>query len=305
MKSVSASTTITGSTTGSTTWRCRTARKLALLAITSGFAVSAAPAQAMSPGDEPAGPTSTTEPSDRPVSPSPLLRIQVQPTINDATLLPGWITSRNRDIAEKIPANEGQDQWVAVDITGATYDYRVSVRAMRDGTPVGRVSEPRACVCNSEKLLAMVDDQIDEAVAEFRATEPAEMAIPPREPEPTPAGPPIDLESEAIVEQDDAHRRRLGALGYTGIALGVVGAGALGAGIPLVLRPDEPRGSPPGLEQYSTHTPGIALAVSGGVALAAGVTLLIVDGVRRRQRSVAVLPTFGPGRAGLSITRSF
>jgi hypothetical protein len=258
----------------------------------------------MPPADERAEPA-PTEPTHHPDDSSALLRIEVAPTIDDESLLPGWINSRNHDLAAEIPSVEGHDQWIAIEITGATYDYRVSVVAVRDGKPVGPASEPAECVCNSEKLLALVDDRIDEAVAELRVAKLANATTPPLEPEPIPPGPVIVPEPEVVDDEGMGRRRPVGALGYTGIAVSILGAGALGAGIPLALRPDGPRGTPPTLERYSTHSPGIALAVGGGVALATGVTLLIVDRVRQRRRSVAVLPTFGPGRVGLSITRSF
>jgi hypothetical protein len=278
--------------------------KLVFLSVTLGCAFLASAAQARGPGDERAAPTSK-EPAHRLDDSSSLLRIEVAARIDDASLLPDWITSRNPDLAQEIPTLQGHEQWIAIDIAGATYDYRVSVVAMRDGKPVRPMSEPVECVCNSEKLLALVDDRIDEAVAELRAAKLADVTMPP-EPEPTPPDPVIRPESEVIDDEEvDGHRRPLGALGYAGIAVGVLGVGALGAGIPLALRPDEMRGARPERERYSTHPPGIAMAVGGGVALATGVTLIIVDRVRHRRRSLAVLPTFGPGRVGLSITRSF
>lgn len=276
--------------------------KLALVAVALGLAVSVSPARAMSLGDGRAE-TASTEPTSQPDASTALLRITVGPTIVDRSLLPGWITSRNRDLAHEIPVVEGHDQWIAVEIAGATYDYRVSVVAMRDGKPVGSVGEPVRCICNGEKLLTLVDDRIDAAVAELRAVEPTEVAEPAAVVMPSP--PIVQEPPRAVAEADAPRRRPLGALGYTGIAVGVLGAGALGAGIPLAVRPDGLRGAPPTLERYSTRPPGIALAVGGGVALATGVTLLIVDGVRRRQRPVAFLPTFVPGRAGLTITRRF
>lgn len=296
MTNVSQSTAMTGH---------RKARQIAFLSVTLGFAILAAPAHAMSPGDKSAEPTPTaTEPAPRPDDSSGLLRIEVASTIDDENLLPGWISSRNRDLAAEIPAIEGHDQWIAVEITGATYDYRVSVVAMRDGEPVGPTSEPIECVCNSEKLLALIDDRIDDAIAEFRAAKAADTRVLPPEPEPTPPGPVLVPQPE-VDGGGTGRRGPLGALGYTGIAVGVLGIGALGAGIPLALRPDEPRGNPPMLERHSTHSPGIALAISGGAALVTGITLLVVDRVRPRRRSLAVLPTFGSGRVGLSITRSF
>ena len=280
--------------------RRRLAPRLVLLAGALALAGSARPAIAMTqPGlSAGAGPSEPAPPAEG--TPS-ALRVQVEPTIDDASLLPGWIVDRHPGIAEEIPSVEGHEQWIAVEISGATYDYHVSVVAMRDGAPLGTVGEPAACECTNEKLLELVDTRIAEVVEAFDAQTPTEV----QEPEPQVAPAPVTPTDPG----KDSGRRRspFGPLGYTGIGVAVLGVGLLGAGIPLAVRPDEPevRGDPPELYRSSTHPPGIALAVSGGAALAAAATLLVVDVVRRRRSSVAVLPVFGPRRAGLSIICRF
>jgi hypothetical protein len=229
-------------------------------------------------------------PATVPSTTSGPLRIEVEPTIDDASMLSGWILERDLDAVKAVPLVEGHEQWIVVEIGGATYDYRVSVVAMRDGMPVSPVKEPETCECNSETLLVMIDDRIAAAVEELRA-------YPPKE----------DSASETTVPASngpriDVHPPRLGALGSVGIGVAVLGAGLLGAGIPLALQPDEIRTRPDGvIETRSTHDPGIGIAVAGGAVLLVGVSLHVVDLMRRRQRAVAVVPSLRPQHAGLVV----
>lgn len=257
----------------SVTW-CRV-----LLAVASLLATSAVPMATMAHG-------LATAPD---AAPGPL-RIEVEPTIDDASTLSAWILEREQDVAKTIPLAEGHEQWIAVKVGGATYDYRVSVVVMRDGLPLGPVGEPETCECNSEALLAMVDDRIAAKVEELRVHPPTEASAP----EPPAPAPKVPV-------TDDSHRRS-GAMGSVGIGMAVLGAGLLGVGVPLALRQDEIRGEPGHrIEKRSIHDLGIGMAAVGGVALLAGVSLHVVDLVRRRQRAVAVVPTLGPRHAGLTI----
>jgi len=95
-------------------------------------------------------------------------------------------------------------------------------------------------------------------------------------------------------------------MGSVGIGVAVLGAGLLGAGVPLALQPDEIRGGTGRMvERRSTYDLGIGMAAVGGVALLAGVSLHVVDVRRRRQRAVAVVPTLAPRNAGLIIAWRF
>lgn len=283
---------------------------VALLACTLALGVSAPPAKATAPGDEHAGSPSP----DRPSGPiDPVLRIHVEPTIEDARLLPRWIAGRSLPAAKRVPPREGHEQWIAVVIGGDTYDYRVSVVAMRDGEPVGPASAPEVCVCNSDELLALVHARIvaaAEALSEGPPVLPRAPAIVTTHPPVT--DPPVEAEpvqrtepASNRVASDAKGRRRLGPRGYAGIGLGVLGAGALGAGVPLILRPDVMRGPQGDAERLSTQPLGIAMAVGGGVALATGVVLLVVDLVRGRERSTSFVSRLESRQVSLSMRRRF
>lgn len=232
-----------------------------------------------------------TKPAATPNVASGPLRIEIDRTIDDANLLSGWILERDLGVTKEIPLVEGHEQWVAVQIGGATYEYRVSVTPMRDGAPLDPAKGPEVCECNSEALLILLDERIAAAAAELRARPPDES----HEPESThdPFG------NETVVDEP---RRRVRTLGSVGIGVAVLGAGLLSAGIPLMLRDDEFHGGAwQAPATRSTHGYGIGMAVGGGVALVAGVSLLAVDLVRQRQRRVAVAPTWGPQHAGLVV----
>lgn len=97
----------------------------------------------------------------------------------------------------------------------------------------------------------------------------------------------------------------MGPPGYAGIGAGIVGAATLGAGIGLILRPDEVRGQTGQARGFTTQHLGVGMTVGGGVALAAGMVMLAVDLAIERDRSLAFVPTFGTRQVGLAITRRF
>ena len=80
------------------------------------------------------------------------LRVSVAPSIDDAALFPQWIAERNANAEQRLALPE-HEQWVAIEISGATYDYRITVVGYRDGEVVGATSEPVVCECTSEALL--------------------------------------------------------------------------------------------------------------------------------------------------------
>lgn len=246
-------------------------------------------------------------------APADVLRVEVEPGIDDAALLRGWIADRHPSLREALREPEGTHmQWIAVRIAGSTYDYRVSVTAMRDGEPLGPKAEPTRCECTIEELLERVDAGIDASIEQLHAPTPSEPVpqaaapaapaaapAPSLEPAPSPAGP-----SPASGELDTSSRR-LGPLGQAGIGVAVAGAGLTTAGIVLAVQPRQIRGEPGNVEIRDFRGSGLGLAVSGGVVLATGVALLVVDRVAARRRATAWAPVLRPGMVGLSIVRRF
>ncbi len=94
--------------------------------------------------------------------------------------------------------------------------------------------------------------------------------------------------------------RKIGPLGCAGIASIVAGAGALGTGIYLGVRPDDWRLVAGGTEQRTTRPAGIAVLSAGAAVLTTGVVLVVVDAVRRKpQRRVTLSPTVTPIAAAM------
>jgi hypothetical protein len=228
------------------------------------------------------------------------LRVDIDPAIDDATLIPAWIVARHPGLAEPLGTAEGQTTWIAVEITGATYDYRVLVRAMRGDRPLGPSPEPTRCECTTEELLVLVDAGIATATDRARAAWPGPI-VPVTGSVEAPAPEPRAEDRSQI----DARRGRPSRLGHAGIGVGVVGAGLVVAGAVLAVRPDEVVGQPGSIERVSYRGVGVGLAVGGSVALATGLSLLAVDLARVRRRSLALAPFVGPHRLGLSLTRRF
>ncbi|MCX4247879.1 hypothetical protein OEB96_45125 [Paraliomyxa miuraensis] len=231
-----------------------------------------------------------------------ILRIEIDETIADADLIEGWIRSRNPDVFDQPSMNEGYEQWIAISVAGATYDYEVLVMAIRDGEPIGKASAPAHCECTVEQLLELIDRHIDGSVVRLQQATAVE--------HPPPPPPPPKPRPEPTRRPSPTHDRvrTLRAPGYIGIVAMALGAGAVGVGVELLTRPDAVRHGAGGLEAFTVRPPGIATVATGGVAVATGVSLLIADVVRnrRRNRAMALVPTLGGStRGGVSIVRRF
>jgi hypothetical protein len=236
------------------------------------------------------------------------LRVEVDPAIDDAALLPRWIADRHPLLAPASHEPEGaQVEWVAVQIAGSTYDYRVSITAMRARERLGDSTEPVRCECTTEELLALVDEGIARERERLRPPPPREPVAETIVARPEPEPPAPSLEHATLAAP---RRGRLGALGRAGLGVSAMGAGMAIAGVSLGLRPNEIRGEPGSLEFVSTKSVGIGLSASGGVVLGTGLALLIIDLARSAHRppgprAVAIAPLGGPQRLGLSLTRRF
>lgn len=231
------------------------------------LALASAPAGALAPTSPPANATAPAAQAKR-------LRVKVAPAIVDANVIPGWIADRNPRLDEQVPTLAGHEQWIAVEINGDTYDYRVVVNAMRDGAPVGPAAEVARCECNTEKLLDLVDERIAAAVERLRSTP---LEEPPPEPQAEPEPEPVTTPSAPPPE-----RRPISGLGIGGIATAVASAGLLGGGIAMVVA--EPKNVPDFYSRERTwKPPGIAALAVGGAALAAGVSMLVVDVIQCRK----------------------
>lgn len=211
------------------------------------------------------------------------LRVSVAPSIDDAGLLTEWLTGRGADVSTALERT-GHEQWIAVRIDGHTYDYHVTVTAMRDGEPISPSAAPLACECNANALLALIDGEIATAVYRLRSMpvkggQAARTDVAPA-PEPKPKRDPCPAASES-------ERPRLwtiSRLGVAGVAMGTIGLAGLGAGASLVVAEEH---EIPGWSKYYRELDplGLTMLSAGAAALAGGIAMLLVDGIRlRRQR---------------------
>lgn len=113
-------------------------------------------------------------------------------------------------------------------------------------------------------------------------------------------------------DEDQPRKKTLSTVGWSGAAIGIVGAGLVGGGAFLLTR-EETNASPDmqgrrfGTDTHPLRTPGIALTAVGGAALVAGLTMVIVDARRQKERknkaNVTLRPTFGT--PGIVLTGAF
>jgi hypothetical protein len=225
------------------------------------------------------------------------LVVWVEPGVSDGERIGGWVEERGAVVLrEHQPPLEPEDL-VRVAVRGGPYDYQIHIALLRRKRLLEDQLDVIVCECSSNEMLDRVGEAIDvgaRRLTDAATRERAEAVVQPPEPA-----------KEAPGEDTKEDRERLGAMGYVGIGVGVLGAGVMASGILLTLRRDELRGEPGTLSRYSTRPPGIGLAVGGGVALAAGVALIVVDVVRHRKSRVAFAPAVGRGQAGLSIVGRF
>ncbi len=221
------------------------------------------------------GASDSTEAPGSPRADSGALRVAVDSKISDADVLPGWILARNEDLrlALELPEHE---QWIEVEITGATYDYRITVVAMRDGLPLGEDVGLVHCECNNAALLERVDEQIARAIEVAWMTPVEESVIEP----PVKEEPP-----RPIVEPP---RRRLTGVGIGGIVTASLGLVAVGAGAGIAAKGEVVQPTHPGGWVIRDFEPlGFAALSVGVMAMAAGTTMLVLDLKRCRRNPAA------------------
>lgn len=230
------------------------------------------------------------------------LRVAVAPSISDAPLLTQWLEERNTELGDALVL-PGHAQWVDVQIDGATYDYDVSVVAMRDGEPLAPSSAPIACECTSGSLLTMLDREISTAVYRLRSTP---IGARPLEPTPTAATPERAPESPGADATPPRPRLwSISPLGVAGAATGAFGLIALGIGSAFVVAEPRPIDGWSKLDRDLAPL-GYATLSVGAAALAGGVAMIVIDAVRARRRSgLAVAPSYGRGTVGAVFVRRF
>jgi len=193
------------------------------------------------------------------------LRVTVEPRLEDATRIPQWIEERS---AGRLKESAGPEASIEVRIGGETYAYRVEVRAMRAGKPVGAARQPVACECTSEEMLALVDGEVARAVEELErpVIEPD-----PVDPDPTPTEPPDG-------EPPEDRRKGLIWSGKTGAVLtGVGGAGVIAGVVMIAVGEGKPLSGLQSFQRDFRNPAGYVTVGIGGALLVTGVTMLAID----------------------------
>jgi hypothetical protein len=158
---------------------------------------------------------------------------------------------------------------------------------------MGHHEEIECALCTETELVARYEGRL-QILAKELARRQAEA-----QPDPEP-----DPKSAPDAEPPPPPDKRLQAMGKAGIALTVIGVAGVGVGLGLALAPARPHPDRP-LEEIATKVPGfVTLGISAAV-LVTGVALIVVDRTRAKRRNAALLPTFAPGSAGITLTGSF
>jgi hypothetical protein len=293
---------------GSSSFRAAPPRTYPRLVLAAGSFVALAMAPtasaAAAPHHDSAGVSAASE-----VEPT-MLRVTIAPEIVDAGLIRGWIDERNRRVEDQVPSFDDHEQWIAVNVTGATYDYRVTAIAMRDGATVGVVPPPAVCACNSEKLLALIDEQIARAIEQLQEAplEPESALVMP------PPAPAASARETTESQPPPPRRRRLSRLGTAGAVLTGMGGSAVAGGVVMTVLHERDAANATQAHR-SWRPPGVITLAAGGAVLVAGVSMLIVDAAQcrksdaerrcRRSSGLAVGPSLQAGGGGVTIMGRF
>lgn len=231
-----------------------------------------------------------------------VLVVDVDPSIADRELYPSWIKQRNPDLEERLPDSLGARPWIAVEISGTTYDYHVAIMPIQDELSFSSGEVRFSCECSSEALLDAIDEGIAKAVHSLRqrATD--------RQPDDKPNEEVDTLPRDDSQEEEADVRRGLGRLGYAGLAIGLVGGGMIGGGVALIVTgPYDVDYREGEMKPYILEAtmPGVGLIAGGGAALVGGIVMLAVDARSRRGAHLALAPEVDGRRVGVVLAGRF
>ncbi|MEM9463453.1 MAG: hypothetical protein AAGF11_55445 [Myxococcota bacterium] len=193
--------------------------------------------------------------------------------------------------------------------------YTVRIEVREDGTESPIFTRgPKICEnCTRTELIGMVGRELA-WVGGWLSGSDAEQE---QEPDPetvaigdaTEDGLPEQSEPEPgdSLEDHPPRRRKLHALGWSGIGVGTVGLGTLVGGFTIILRNYEARGEPGDYRIPSVRPErvGWTMVGLGAAALVGGSVMLMFDLAKGNQTGVAAGPWLEPGAGGLWVRRRF
>lgn len=234
-----------------------------------------------------------------------------------------WVLERQTTVfeGEGFPVSDGAGDVVRIEISRYG-DYGANTRARLSVAGNEASLREFTCeACTDAQFLGKVEDETTQ-LALWLHTERARAQEPASEPEPTVA-PKTDPTDEAEGDRGKAgaseapveHQgKRLGSLGYAGIASLALGVGMTVGGV-VVLAEDPSVRIPPEdtlIEEVTSRRPlGAALAGVGGALVVSGVVMIVVDQtILRKRRSKArvaarVRPSVSTAGVGVSLIGRF
>lgn len=214
------------------------------------------------------------------------------------------IDRRCRELVDALDYDGGPGS-IRIEVGGETYAFTVGVELIEDGEVIYRQEEnDEVCECGGNDLSALAMKRVAAAINEHRTpTPPPEVKVQEKDP---------GQKAEQPVQPQPQPQRHV--LRWTGVAVGVVGTGALVAG--AILRPQEETRRVREVDGWSSETrpkyeprnTAIMIGVGAG-ALGVGAGLLVADVIlsknHRRERATLVVPSATPSSASITLRSRF
>lgn len=248
----------------------------------------------------------------------PTVRLTVDTTTmgDEAETTREWVL---RDGAVKLAAagldvsEDAAELDVRVIVVPKDLGYTVALEIWEDGAMAPILKrEPQACeTCTRTELVKLIERELSWAGGWLsrRDTDDEADEGPPEEPQgAAQETQSVGSRAESTAPASDEPGRKLHALGWAGVGVGVVGLGTLTGGLVVSLRPYEAKGEPGDYRVPRLEHPqrlGWALVGIGAAAAVGGAVMLAFDLKKNRARTLGVGPWLDRQAAGLWVRRSF
>lgn len=232
------------------------------------------------------------------------VEVETDPAIPDASTLSAWIQQESLDALAKLELSSNHRGTIRVSVSGALYEYRVSITTILEGSTEEKSTE-WSCECSNDDLLTRIRADVQTA-----ATALDEQIVAPDHDD-IGADEKSSPSSPVVTRAPTVPLRELQLRGKVGLGLMVGGSAGVLSGIVLMgvgVRSHEYNENSAKLVYNDYRVPGVPTFLVGASLLAAGATFLVFERRRARlQRDVAWMPHVTSGRRDiiLGLTKRF
>lgn len=225
--------------------------------------------------------------------------VEVADSVLEVELVKSWTNEAIGAGLEDAKINKAESgRTLSVSIGGAPFAYEVTIGVKQRAEWIGDLRTGK-CKCDDAQLVERVRSDVAAVAGRLSpSSEPTTAVMPPDVPPDDPA-----------LTNGDRNRVPLGGKGKAGVALLVVGTGAVIAGaVVLAMKSGEDRdqGNATQLARRDRRPAGAAVLAVGGVVVIVGAVLLGLD--RRdakRNKRISVSPAAGGASLGFVLSGSF